>query len=372
MTTAQRIFGALIIVIVVGCGLPMKAATNQAAPDIEISELQKRGKPPVARVQAPPQYPYEMSRAGIRGLVRIEYVIDERGEVVNARAIESNNPAFERPALIAAGRWKFQPGQLEGRAVRTRVSQLIEFNLEPVGSGRAPEAWKVTKGKDHNKQPEGFRWETPPIPKQTRFPVYPFEQLKAGSGGTARISYVVGPTGRVVATKLREASSPEYGGALLAMIEAWQFEPAKKKDGTPCYANLNAEYMFKPSGKGDVPVAAEARQILAALEKEPESIVAPEELDKPLKPIMHAAAVYPTSADPALGGMAEVEFFVDTNGDAQLPRIISSTAPEFGHAGVQALTTWRFEPPTKAGKPVTVKVRLPVRFPGFVESKPAK
>ena len=44
-------------------------------------------------------------------------------------------------------------------------------------------------------------------------------------------------------------------------------------------------------------------------------------------------------------GDATVEFFVDKNGDVQLPQIISCTMPEFGYAAVQAVATWRFAPP---------------------------
>ena len=56
------------------------------------------------------------------------------------------------------------------------------------------------------------------------------------------------------------------------------------------------------------------------------------------------------------------EFLIDENGDAQLPRIISASAPEFGYAAAQAVATWRFDSPLKAGKKVVTKVRIPVKF----------
>lgn len=93
----------------------------------DINNLDQR---PVARVQNPPQYPYEMSRAGISGEVAVEFIISSNGDVVDTRVMRSSHREFEVPAMMAVQKWKFKPGRKGGRAVSTRASQLIEFNLE--------------------------------------------------------------------------------------------------------------------------------------------------------------------------------------------------------------------------------------------------
>ena len=85
---------------------------------------------PVGRVQNPPQYPYEMSRAGISGEVVVEFIISASGDVVDTRVVRSSHREFEVPAMQAVQKWKFKPGRKAGKNVSTRVSQLIEFNLE--------------------------------------------------------------------------------------------------------------------------------------------------------------------------------------------------------------------------------------------------
>ena len=85
---------------------------------------------PVARVQNPPQYPYEMSRAGISGEVVVEFIISLAGDVVDTRVVRSSHREFEVPALQAVAKWKFKAGRKGGKNVNTRASQLIEFNLE--------------------------------------------------------------------------------------------------------------------------------------------------------------------------------------------------------------------------------------------------
>lgn len=334
------------------------ADPDEAPPAVDIKALKKK---PKGIKQGPPLYPYFMARAGVIGDVTISFIIDKSGDVRNAYVVESNNPWFERPALDAVIKWKFSPGEVDGRPVYTRVMQRIEFHVEP--GGKPLELWKVIKGKDHTSLPPEYQWEKPPVPKMTLFPVYPFEQLKAGVPGKARAAYVVGSKGTVIAAKLVDATSPEFGAALLAMIDGWQFKPATLKDGKPAQARLATEYEFKPTGRADVPVSDEARDILRLLEKKPEAIVSPKELDHPLKPLSQRPPVYPTALlDAGQPGEALIEFYVDKNGDVQLPRIVSSSASEFGYAAVQAVATWRFEAPRKNRKAVITWVRVPVNF----------
>ena len=321
--------------------------------------------------QAPPEYPYAMARAGLIGQVALEFIIDQQGRVQNPYVISSNNPWFERPAINAALRWKFKPGEINGRPINVRVKQLIMFELDYGGS--PPELWRVAKGKDHQALPPELQWETPPLPVQTLFPVYPFEQLKAGIKGQAKAAYIVGPDGRVISATLREASTPEFGLALLAMIDAWRFNPAQKKDGTPCLASLGSEYKFMPTGRGDVPVSESALKILRDIDKHPETIETLKDLDTPLKPLSRRPPVYPTVLNEAgQPGEAVIEFFVDKNGDAQLPRIVSSSAPEFGYAAALAVATWRFEVPKRGGKAVVVRAQIPIDFSMQERGKKAK
>jgi TonB family protein len=350
----------LMAALILSCALPALAKDNADRPAKD-GEVSKNQKPPRSIKQVEPQYPLGMALAGLIGEVKIELIIDKEGNVPDAFVQESNNPWFERAAIDAVMQWKFEPAEVDGQRVYTRAMQLIEFRMD--SRGEVPELWRTKKGKDHDKLPPELRWHTAPVPKLTTFPVYPFELLKAGARGKVRISYVVGPDGRVVRAKLQSADLPEFGAAVLAMIDAWRFEPAKLKDGTPCYANLGSEYEFIPNGRGGVPVADNARHILHYLEKQPGQIVPPKDLDQPLKPRSRRPPAYPTAlAVVGQPGEALIEFYVDREGDVQLPKIISSSAPEFGYAAVQAVATWRFDPPKKGGKRVVVCARIPINF----------
>jgi TonB family protein len=307
----------------------------------------------------PPRYPEGMSRAGLIGAVAVEFIIDREGRVVNPVIVESNNPWFERPALDAVLRWKFHPGLMDGRPVATRVTQKIEFQLE----GGGATFWRISKTRNHDQLPLEMQWHHAPTVSHSVFPVYPFAALQTKTKGKTKLSFIIGPDGKTHHVRLEEATAPEMGLAVRAMLDAWRFNPGRMRDYTPAYAMVAIEHEFAPSGAGDVPVPPAARAILRLLEKKPAEIATIEELDRPLKSISRRPPVYPTALlDVGQPGAATIEFFVDKNGDAQLPRIVTNTAPEFGYAAAQAIATWRFEPPMKAGKAVIVRVQIPLEF----------
>ena len=81
-------------------------------------------EPPVPVRIVPTDYPSEMRRDGISGVVTINCLIDEHGNVSEPKVEKSTDMAFERPAIEALMKWKFKPG---GAPVSVRVSIPIKF-----------------------------------------------------------------------------------------------------------------------------------------------------------------------------------------------------------------------------------------------------
>lgn len=79
----------------------------------------------------PPQYPELLRRAGIEGRVVLEATVDtlgrvERGSVV---VVLTPHPGFATPAVAYLERALFRPARVQGRAVRVRIRQGIDFRL---------------------------------------------------------------------------------------------------------------------------------------------------------------------------------------------------------------------------------------------------
>lgn len=356
-----------ILFMVTGLGLsgifpgPVGLRAEESSPSevLDLKEFPTNGVRPVARVQEAPRYPFSMSRAGIIGRVTLVFIIDTTGRVINPVVVASNNPAFERPAITAVLQWRFKPAEIGGRKVNVRVSQMIIFEM----FGGA-DFWTVENARARKTLPPEMQWDTAPEPSNTAFPVYPFEALQAGRKGKVQLVFMIDTGGRIAQVRVKESTGPEFSQAALAMIDTWKFSPARRKDGTAIPTVLGLEQDFDPDGSiGDVPLTAEAKEILHDLKKRPETIINGKDLDSPLRPLSRRPPVYPSTLEQTgKEGEAVIEFFIDRNGDAQLPRIVSSTVPEFGSAAAQAVASWRFDPPLKGGRPVTVRVRILIGF----------
>ncbi len=83
---------------------PPPAAAAPARASNELREVSNPG----------PRYPQAAQRAGVAGSVQVEFTVNTDGSVGNVRAVSSDGPRqyqreFEREALNAVKRWRFQP-----------------------------------------------------------------------------------------------------------------------------------------------------------------------------------------------------------------------------------------------------------------------
>jgi TonB family protein len=312
--------------------------------------------------QEAPEYPLAMRRFGLRGQVLIDFEVDPTGKVQNAVIFQSDNPAFDEPALEALRQWKFEPGTSGGKPVV--VKQRVPIIFQPRGDGT--DAFRISDRGDQSKLPPEMRYDTPPKIRGVLIPVYPYAQRRDGVRGAARATLLIDPLGRVAAVKVQSADQPEFGLALTAALEGFVFDPALK-DGKPVAHLLNFDQTFSRSELPD-----EGADRLGALEKKhPEKIAGANTLDAPLKPRSRRAPNFPTGVDGNVNtGSALIECLVDEEGRVRLPRVVEASAPAFGYAAVQAAATWWFEPPKAGGKPTVVRVRLPFNFTTPAAKKP--
>jgi protein TonB len=73
-------------------------------------------------------YPKLARQAHVWGTVVVNAVIDEHGNVVQARAL-SGHPLLIQAALNAVLEWKYEPTTLNGTAVAVEMEVTVHFNL---------------------------------------------------------------------------------------------------------------------------------------------------------------------------------------------------------------------------------------------------
>jgi len=81
---------------------------------------------PTTRVE--PKYPAAAKAAHVTGVVHVEFVADEQGNVIYARAI-SEHPLLKEAAEEAARQWKFAPTKLDGVPVKILGRVTLNFIL---------------------------------------------------------------------------------------------------------------------------------------------------------------------------------------------------------------------------------------------------
>jgi TonB family protein len=311
--------------------------------------------------QPAPIYPFAMLSNGMKGEVLVDFVVDREGRVRNAFAARSLNPSFDDAAVDAVERWRFEPGRIGDRPVSTHMRVPVIFEIERGGNiGRGPLEAKGKKA-DLSKLPEAFRYDTPPRPIGTVRVVYPYELLRAGKTGEAEIGYVIGSDGRVIQIIPSATTDPAFTRALTAAIEQFTYEPAVKA-GRPGPALQRFGQKFDRSVERSLVSDADI-ELLRTEEKKPESILNLRDLDGPLVPRSRRPPVFPVSAPEEMkNGEALIEFLVDQEGRARLPRIVEATHEAFAYAAMQSIASWRFESPQRGGRDVIVRVRIPMKF----------
>jgi TonB family protein len=319
----------------------------------------KSAQPPKVVHQDPPEYPRAMRLSGMRGEVLVDFVVDIEGRVIRPFVVRSLNPAFDAPSIDCVRSWVFEPGQANGVPVYTHMQVPIFFALDGRRDGGES---SVTEGRggDQSKLPEELRVDTQPKVRSIVVAVYPYELLRDDIRGSSNVGYVVDVNGLVAATKVMNSSRPEFGFALQAAVERFEYDAALK-NGHPNKALMGFEQDF--SRYNSILVSDEDDRLLSLERKHPERIARANDLDSPVKALVRRSPVFPKSLTGKIaGGEALVELLVDEHGHARLPRIVSASEPAFGYAAVQAVALWQFSPPVSKGSPVVTRVRIPFNF----------
>lgn len=77
--------------------------------------------------QVSPTFPADLRGRKIEGLVTLTFTVDVDGKVQEPRVEKSTHPSFDRPALEAVRKWKFEPALRAGKRAACRMRVPIRF-----------------------------------------------------------------------------------------------------------------------------------------------------------------------------------------------------------------------------------------------------
>ncbi len=123
----------LIQMGVIGSAAYESLAQNQ---EMERAKMRPYDKPPkpiggISALQNNLVYPEEARRQGIEGMVILEILINENGEVEDTRVVESLSADCDIAAVSAIQKTKWEPAEKEGKSIKTWAGVPVIFRIKP-------------------------------------------------------------------------------------------------------------------------------------------------------------------------------------------------------------------------------------------------
>jgi protein TonB len=85
---------------------------------------------PEVLYQVQPRYSEQARRAGVQGMVIVEAVIDEQGQVASVRLVRGLPMALDQAAMQAVQQWRFKPALLNGHPVKVFYTLTVNFTIQ--------------------------------------------------------------------------------------------------------------------------------------------------------------------------------------------------------------------------------------------------
>ncbi len=182
-------------------------------------------KPPRPLHQEAPVYPQELREAGTAGTVVLEVVVKSDGSVGETSVLESDHPAFSTAAVEAVSKWRFQPGERNGKPVDTRIKIPIPFKFK-----------KAVQRPDILTRP--------PQLVSRPAPVFPRKLRDAGVEGTVVLDIVIKSDGSTGNISVVSSDDPAFTEAAEQAVSRWRFNPGLQ-DGKPVDTRVRVPIPFK-------------------------------------------------------------------------------------------------------------------------------
>jgi TonB family protein len=112
-----------------GPAAPKSALQNEEAAHASVELKTEDLIPAEVVTRFDPEYPAEAQSQKVQGLVELEAVVNEKGDVIRVKAVSGPFP-LRTAAEIAALKWKFRPASVNGVNTSTTEHILMTFKLQ--------------------------------------------------------------------------------------------------------------------------------------------------------------------------------------------------------------------------------------------------
>lgn len=200
---------------------------------------------------------------------------------------------------------------------------------------------------------------------QTVDPIFPEALLGTyRHGGEVTVLASIREDGQLADWLPTRYTDPLFAQAAVTALKQWKFEPARDR-GEPVPVTVELRFLFEVRG---VVVSVSAAELLEATFNELAGgrAYAPctlRELDRIPVPLRTVNPTYPAQlASRGVVGEVAIYFYIDEHGAVRMPYVRQHDQPLLAKLAADAVRQWKFEPPTRRGRPTLVHVRQLFRF----------
>jgi len=181
--------------------------------------------------------------------------------------------------------------------------------------------------------------------------------MAAVSQGRVRIVLQVGEDGRPLDWLIVAYSHRDLADSTLDVVRRWRFDPVKIEN-VPVKAQTEFDLEFKGPDVVTISTVSDHIELFMRnlagerLEYRPCTV---RELDRiPLLLNVVVPRYSIAARDHGVRGSVEVQFYIDETGAVRLPAVLNADRIDIAMAALEAVRQWKFEPPTRNGRPVLI------------------
>ncbi len=194
---------------------------------------------------------------------------------------------------------------------------------------------------------------------------YPREAELRAMDGYAKVVIEVDETGRLVDYLVVEASHDYFVEGAEDVVRRASYHPARV-DGRAVPLRVEVPIEFKSSGivvNSDFQAIVDLYLQGGHVRNRVIRMASLRELDRIPVPLEVAPPPFPLElAQRGVVGEAVIDFYIDQEGKVRMPAVVEDDFAELGSLALEAVRTWRFEPPQREGHAVIVRVRQTFQF----------
>ena len=173
---------------------------------------------------------------------------------------------------------------------------------------------------------------------------YPDKAVKAKKEGKTIVAAVIDANGDVIQVTIKSSTDKVFDAASKDAVKKTKFTPALI-DGKPVKSEIAIPIQFRLDGKDDKPFNEEMPTIIGGSDAIIKSVRYPE-----------------TAKAAKIEGKVFVQGVIDENGNVTEVSIFKGVSPDLDAEAMRAFSSVKFTPGKKDGKPVKVKMIVPIMF----------